>query len=118
VQERAVRIDARLLERVVFILADENEIARPAPILEQRLECLAHHGLARRAGYAARRLQFIEVVLDEKLAQVGRSVDSRHTVQSLVAYGQGGGAASGVAGLAAEHEISTRRDRKKIVRSP
>ena len=64
VKERAVRVDAGLLQGLVFVFRNENKIARPAPILEQRFERLAHHRLARRAGDAAQGLQFIQVVLD------------------------------------------------------
>ena len=52
----------------ILVLRNKNEIARLTPILEQRLERLAHHGLARRARDAPQRLQFVQVVLDEKLA--------------------------------------------------
>jgi hypothetical protein len=34
VQQRAIRIDTRLLQRLVLVLRDENEVARLAPVLE------------------------------------------------------------------------------------
>jgi hypothetical protein len=68
IEQRAVGIDAGLLQRLVFVLGNEDQVARPAPVLEQRLERLADDALARRAGDAAQRLQFVEIVLDEKLA--------------------------------------------------
>jgi len=69
VKERAVRIDARFLDGLVLVLRDKDEVARLAPVLQKRLEGFRDHPLARRAGDTAQRLQLIEVVLDEELAQ-------------------------------------------------
>ena len=72
-QQRSVRIDAGLLQGLVFVFGNENQIARLAPILEQRFERLAHHRFARRAGDAAQRLEVVEVVLDKELAHEPRN---------------------------------------------
>jgi hypothetical protein len=72
VHESAVRTDTGLGQRFVFVFGKKNQVARLAPFLEQRFERLPHDRLLRRARHAAQRLQVIQVVLDEKLAQWGQ----------------------------------------------
>ena len=68
IQKRAVRIDAVLVS-VCIRIGQKNQIARLAPILEEGLERLGDYDSRAPARHLAQRLQIVQVVLDEKLAQ-------------------------------------------------
>jgi hypothetical protein len=65
---RAVHIAPFLSGRFDFVFGDENQVLLAAPALQERLERLAHHRLARSSRHATEVGKLIQILLDEKLA--------------------------------------------------